>query len=56
MTYSSGGSIILLNLGYYFDILFFLGAGLIVYQIFIYRPVHKYLGSVNSCRAASVGA
>ncbi|CAD6267937.1 unnamed protein product [Miscanthus lutarioriparius] len=29
------------------------GAGLIVYQIFIYRPVHKYLGSVNSCRAAS---
>ncbi|CAD6270204.1 unnamed protein product [Miscanthus lutarioriparius] len=29
------------------------GAGLIVYQIFIYRPVHKYLGSVNSCCAAS---
>nr|FAA01135.1 TPA: efflux transporter of phytosiderophore (mugineic acids) [Zea mays] len=29
------------------------GLGLIVYQMFIYRPVHRYLGSVNSCRAAS---
>jgi len=47
----------LLILRYYlYHILFVVGAGLIVYQIFIYRPVHKYLGSVNSCRAASVGA
>ncbi|KAL6595634.1 hypothetical protein ACP70R_047974 [Stipagrostis hirtigluma subsp. patula] len=29
------------------------GAGLLVYQLFIYRPVHKFLGSVNSCRVAS---
>ncbi|PUZ63371.1 hypothetical protein GQ55_3G062300 [Panicum hallii var. hallii] len=29
------------------------GAGLIVYQLFIYRPVHKFLGCVNSCRASS---
>ncbi|CAL5097737.1 unnamed protein product [Urochloa decumbens] len=28
------------------------GAGLIVYQLFIYRPVHKFLGCVNSCRAS----
>ncbi|KAL6905685.1 hypothetical protein ACP4OV_003286 [Aristida adscensionis] len=29
------------------------GAGLLVYQLFIFRPVYKFLGSVNSCRAAS---
>ncbi|CAL4911044.1 unnamed protein product [Urochloa decumbens] len=29
------------------------GAGLLVYQLFIYRPVHKFLGCVNSCRASS---
>ncbi|XP_062182722.1 probable peptide/nitrate transporter At3g43790 [Phragmites australis] len=30
------------------------GAGLLAYQLFIYRSVHKFLGSVNSCRVASV--
>ncbi|KAL5204100.1 hypothetical protein ABZP36_008971 [Zizania latifolia] len=29
------------------------GAGLLVYQLFIYRSVHKFLGSVNSSRVAS---
>ncbi|KAL5203574.1 hypothetical protein ABZP36_008445 [Zizania latifolia] len=29
------------------------GAGLVVYQLFIYRLVHKYLGPVNSTRVAS---
>ncbi|WVZ85309.1 hypothetical protein U9M48_032254 [Paspalum notatum var. saurae] len=29
------------------------GAGLIVYQLFIYRPIYTFLGCVNSCRAAS---
>ncbi|KAJ1256588.1 hypothetical protein BS78_K000800 [Paspalum vaginatum] len=29
------------------------GAGLIVYQLFIYRPIHKFLGCVKSCRTAS---
>nr|CAB3463412.1 unnamed protein product [Digitaria exilis] len=29
------------------------GAGLIVYQLLIYRPVYKFLGCVNSCRASS---
>ncbi|KAG8089161.1 hypothetical protein GUJ93_ZPchr0011g27117 [Zizania palustris] len=29
------------------------GAGLVVYQLFIYRFVHKYLGPVNSTRVAS---
>ncbi|CAN6326192.1 unnamed protein product [Urochloa humidicola] len=29
------------------------GAGLIVYQLFFYRPVEKFLGCVNSCRASS---
>nr|CBX25237.1 hypothetical_protein [Oryza brachyantha] len=30
------------------------GAGLLVYQLFIYRSVHRFLGSVNSSRVASV--
>ncbi|XP_040384806.1 protein ZINC INDUCED FACILITATOR 1 isoform X1 [Oryza brachyantha] len=29
------------------------GAGLLVYQLFIYRSVHRFLGSVNSSRVAS---
>uniref|UniRef100_A0A0E0R3U4 Major facilitator superfamily (MFS) profile domain-containing protein n=1 Tax=Oryza rufipogon TaxID=4529 RepID=A0A0E0R3U4_ORYRU len=29
------------------------GAGLLVYQLFIYRSVHKFLGSINSSRIAS---
>ncbi|GJN13870.1 hypothetical protein PR202_gb00621 [Eleusine coracana subsp. coracana] len=29
-------------------------AGLLVYQLFFYRAVHKFLGSVYSCRIASV--
>uniref|UniRef100_A0ACD6A3I9 Uncharacterized protein n=1 Tax=Avena sativa TaxID=4498 RepID=A0ACD6A3I9_AVESA len=29
------------------------GAGLLVYQLFIYRYVHQLLGSVHSCRIAS---
>jgi hypothetical protein len=31
-----------------------LGAGLLVYQLFFYRSVHKILGPVDSCRIASV--
>jgi hypothetical protein len=31
-----------------------LGAGLLVYQVFFYRSVHKILGHVDSCRIASV--
>ncbi|TVU50733.1 hypothetical protein EJB05_02120, partial [Eragrostis curvula] len=30
------------------------GVGLLVYQLFFYRSVHKILGSVNSCRISSV--
>ncbi|TVT99581.1 hypothetical protein EJB05_55009, partial [Eragrostis curvula] len=29
------------------------GVGLLVYQLFFYRSVHKILGSVNSCRISS---
>ncbi|TVU50734.1 hypothetical protein EJB05_02121, partial [Eragrostis curvula] len=30
------------------------GVGLLVYQLFFYRSVHKILGSINSCRISSV--